>query len=198
MDAFAKRELLGRVACYRGRTLILTGMRHGAAGRETMSAFRGLRSSRYFRREFDRCLSTSVLRAPVPPAPGQIPISRLLVRSEAWRASVERDTAAPLTSINAEPMPLRRIAANLHTAMQMPCRFFGSAWQLLRYKDYGVICLACGAPEEISTPTPRFVDCCGSLFLKGFFAKRHGSWMLCNQWLSVISAKRNPARKSCG
>ena len=39
----------------------------------------------------------------------------------------------------------------------MPCRFFGSAWQLLRFKDYGVICLACGAPEEIELLTPRFV-----------------------------------------
>jgi hypothetical protein len=77
------------------------------------------------------------------------------VRSEARRASVERDAASPLTSINAEPMPLRRISANLHTAMRMPCRFFGSAWQLLRYKDYGVICLACGAPEEIRTPDPQ-------------------------------------------
>jgi hypothetical protein len=171
VDAFAKRESLGRVACYRGRTLILTGMRHGAAGRETMSAFRGLRSSRYFRREFDRCLSTSVLRAPVPPAPGQIPISRLLVRSEAWRASVERDTAAPLTSINAEPMPLRRIAANLHTAMQMPCRFFGSAWQLLRYKDYGVICLACGAPEEIRTPDPQIRRLLWVIVFKRLFCK---------------------------
>jgi len=95
------------------------------------------------------------LIAAYPQAFCEHPYTRLLVRSEAWRASVERDAAAPSTSINAEPMPLRRIAANLHTAMQMPCRFFGSAWQLLRFKDYGVICLACGAPEEIRTPDPQ-------------------------------------------
>ena len=26
-----------------------------------------------------------------------------------------------------------QFTANLHTAMQMPCRFFGSAWQLFRF-----------------------------------------------------------------
>jgi hypothetical protein len=39
--------------------------------------------------------------------------------------------------------------------MQIPCRFFGSAWQLLRFQDYAVICLACGAPGEIRTPDPQ-------------------------------------------
>jgi hypothetical protein len=40
-------------------------------------------------------------------------------------------------------------------AMQMPCSQIHSAWQLLRFQDYAVICVACGAPGEIRTPDPQ-------------------------------------------